>query len=211
MILRFTIFILILFFSALWLPPPIYATECGHLSFFKDFEKNNDVEHHGYYFQPNHCFSVVIPRGIVGRTSSQPSSQHGFGSVLSRKDGGSYLYVGGDYGAWLDDHDDDTPRSLDKIVSYRLSWLQQDNAVITQKKTTKMYLGSLSAVRLTVFYKCIQSRFIFVEDSIFGLDPAGSVYEITLFATDKNYSGGKKVLEAVAKTWKLETTKCDRQ
>lgn len=91
---------------------PSRGSECG-LIVPPEFEEDNDVQHRGYYFHPDHCFSVVIPEGVVGRTSSQPSSQHGFGVLLSKAPRASYLYVGGDPGSWLDN--DDSPRSLEKV------------------------------------------------------------------------------------------------
>jgi hypothetical protein len=194
---------------ALFMPPFAYAAECGYVEFIKDFEKNNDVEHRGYYFQPNHCFSVTIPKGITGRTSSDGGSQHGFGSVISHENGGSYLLVQGDYGAWLDDPDDETPRSLKKVIRYRLSWLKKDKAKIIRRARRKTRLGPLPAIRSTVSYKCPQSPFTFIEDSVLAFDSSRSVYEVTLYTTDKNHRNGSKVLEEVARSWKLETTKCN--
>ena len=201
--------IVIAFVCLILSAPVAYAADCGYMQFIEGFEKNNDIEHHGYYLQPNHCFSVIIPKGVTGRTSSEAASQHGFGALISHPDGDSYLLVQGDYGAWLDDPDDETPRSLEKVVRHHLSWLGQDGVTTIRKTARKALLGPLPAVRSVAFYKCPQSRLAFVQDSIFAIDSSGSVYEVTLFATDKNHVSDSVVLEKVAKSWKVEKTKCD--
>lgn len=183
-----------------------YGNECGHVDFLMGFEKNNDVEHRGYYFHPGYCFSVIIPEGVVGRTSSQPSSQHGFGAILSKDEGGTYLLVQGDYGAWLDN--DDTPRSLEKIARRRLEWLTEDKAIIVQKEPISMQFGGLPAKRLVVSYKCPQSRYTFIFDSIFALNNEGTIFEITLWGTEASYNQTRPILEKVASSWKIENEKC---
>src|SRR6266536_6211284 len=65
------------------------------------FGTRGSVEHRGQYYNRNHCFSVFIPEGVVGRSDPPPAPHHGFGAQLD-DDGQSYLYVGADYGAYID-------------------------------------------------------------------------------------------------------------
>lgn len=188
-----------------WIAPS-HGSECG-LIVSPGFEEDNDVQHRGYYFHPDHCFSVVIPEGVVGRTSSQPSSQHGFGVLLSKAPRASYLYVGGDPGSWLDN--DDSPRSLEKASRLRLKWLIEDRVTILQKRLQKTRLGELSAVRLVAIYRCPGSANKIVLDSIFALDSGGTFFEVTLEAAKSAYEPGRLILEKVAKSWKLERQKCE--
>lgn len=187
-----------------------YGGECGHTEFIKTFEKWNDVEHRGYYFQPNHCFSVVIPKNVIGRSGSGPEPYHGIGAILSKNNGGAYLMVQGDWGSWLDDADDGQP-SLENIVHFKLACLEEDKAIIIKQTVNPTHLAELPAKRLTVFYKCPHSQFTFILDSIFALASEGSeVYEITLLDTDRNYNRNKFLLEKIARSWKLEKAKCTK-
>ena len=183
------------------------AAVCSDLVLEK-FGNENEVMHRGYYFHPDHCFSVVIPPGVVGRTSSQPSSQHGFGAVLSKKGGGAYLLVQGDSGAWLDDPDD--PRSIEKVVRVHSGWLREEGATIVKTQFHETRLGQLAAGRLVLTYKCRGSDRTTVFDSIFALEPQGALYELNLWAGEPAYESVRSILEKVAASWKLERHKCKR-
>lgn len=181
------------------------SNECG-LIVPHGFEQNADVQHTGYYFHPDHCFSVVIPSGVVGRTSSQPSSQHGFGALLFPI-GSSYLYVGADPGSWLDQ--DESPRSLEKAANLQRKRLPEEGAVILKEKLMHMKLGPLPAARLVVTYKCPTEADRIVRDSIFALDAGGAFFEITLEAKGPAYKRARVIQDEVAKSWKLELEKCE--
>ena len=184
-----------------------YAGECGHTAFIKDFVKNNDVELTGYYFHPDHCFSVIIPKGIIGRDNTGPSSHHGFGAILPKETGSDYLLVQGDWEAELD-NPHDIAGSLNQIIITRLKWIAEDNAVILKKKVEDTILANLQAKHLIIKYKCKESGAIFWQDSIYAIDNGGSIYEISLDVSPDTYKQSCIIRDKIVKTWKLEGKKC---
>jgi hypothetical protein len=199
-----TLFIILIFTSH------SYAGECGHTVFIKDFVKYNDVEFKGYYFHPDHCFSVEIPKGVIGRDNSGPSSHHGFGAILPNENGNDYLLVQGDWGSELD-NPHDIAGSLDQIITTRFKWLTEDNAVILKKKVEDTTLSVLQAKHLIVNYKCKESGNVFWQDSIYAIDTGGSIYEITLYASPDTYKESCIIRDKIAKSWKLESKKCEEE
>ncbi len=187
---------------------PSVAEDCGHQEFIRDFLKYSELKLSGYYLHPDHCFSVIIPEGVIGRYSSQPSSHHGFGAVLPNERGTDYLSVLGDWGAILD-NPQDTLGSLSQLVSLRLKWIEEKNALILRKEVTDTILDSLKAKHLVVQYKCNKTGVVFLEDSIIAIESRGLVYEICLYASPQTYKESLSIRDKIVETWKLEK-KCLR-
>jgi len=187
---------------------PSIAGDCGHLDFIRNFRKYNEVTFSGYYFHPDHCFSVTIPKGVVGRESLQPSSHHGFGALLPNDRGMDYLLVQGDWGAILDEPQD-IPGSLNQVVSLRLQMITESNAQVLKKDVTDTVLADVQAKHLVVLYKCNDTGMLFWEDNIIAIDNSGTIYEIVLYASPKTYETSRSIRDRIVRTWKLERKKCE--
>ena len=150
---------------------------------------------------------MEIPRGIVGRVSSESHSNHGFGALLPTEEGNDYLLVQGDRGAELD-NPDDIPGSLNQVVSTRLKWVSKEPAVCLKEEVTETMLGDLMARRIFVKYKCLESGHVFIQDRIIAICEGGALVEVSLYATEQSYEQSRPILEMVAQSWKLERKKC---
>ncbi|MEW6366833.1 MAG: hypothetical protein AB1714_19575 [Acidobacteriota bacterium] len=189
---------------------PSIAGDCDRSGFVAGFLSDNQVIFSGYYFHPDHCSSVTIPNGVLGRDSSRSSSHHGFGAILPNEAGTDYLLVQGDYGAILDDPQD-IPGSLNQVVALRLRWLEEENASVLKKDVADTVLGDLKAKHLVVLYRCNDTGTLFWEDSIIAIDNGGSICEITLCASPETYETSCSIRDEIAKTWKFEGKKCERE
>ncbi len=184
-----------------------FGGQCG-LVIPDRFEEYNDVQLHGYYFHPDHCFSVVIPKSVTGRDHSEPQSHHGFGAVLSKEPHAAYLYVGAEPAGILDDENGNTG-TLASEARQRLQWLKDEGAIILQHSQKKTIIGGLPAVRFIAVYKCHGSSEKIVEDDI--ITAKGILFELTLTAAEPAYKSARRILDEMAKTWKLESKKCERE
>jgi hypothetical protein len=188
---------------------PSLANDCGKIIPEK-FEEYNKVELRGYFFHPDHCFSVVIPDKVVRRDHSEPQSHHGFGAVLSKPPQAAYLYVGTDPAGVVED-DNGKPGTPEDEAKQAIKWLVQDGAIIIRKDIKKTKLGGLPAARATIIYRCANSSVELVQDSIFAAEPNGPLHKLTLTASKPAYESARKILGQIAATWKLERRKCEEE
>lgn len=149
------------------------------------FNSEGSIKHRGRYYNPNYCFSVVIPDGIVGKSDPPPNPRHGFGAQLDTA-GNSYLYVGADYGAEID-----PPLTAEKVL---LRYSQS-------RQTAPTRLGVLRALRTVRRYSCAGTQC--VEDAIVAVS-GDRVFEMRLLSTADRYEQGAKTLERVRESWKLQ-------
>lgn len=188
---------------------PSLAGDCGNIIPEK-FEEYNTVELHGYYFHPDHCFSVIIPDKVLGRDHSEPQSHHGFGAILSKPPQAAYLYVGTEPAGLLEGEDGDQG-TLKGQAGLAIKWLVQDGAIIIKKQITRVRLGGLPAVRAIITYSCPSSPVQFVEDDIFAARSNGPLHKLTLTASKPAYKSARKILDQIAGTWKLDGKKCEEE
>jgi len=201
-----TIIVIVLFFLSVL---PSLANDCGKIIPEK-FEEYNKVELRGYFFHPDHCFSVVIPDNVVGRDHSEPQSHHGFGAVLSKPPHAAYLYVGTEPAGVVED-ENGNPGTPEDEARQAIKWLVKDGATIIRKDIKKAKLGGLPAARATIIYRCPNSSVELVQDSIFAAQPNGPLHKLTLTASKPAYESARKILDRIASTWKLERKKCEEE
>ena len=162
----------------------------------------------GRYENNVYGYSVRIPEGMVGRGSTPPAPQHGFGIDLDNPRSAawargtefpkSYVYVDGSYNSleW---------ERLDDAVNSQLSFLREKGRNVSVQVREQTRLGGLPAVRVMAFYE--EDGVGMVSDEVVAFDDAAGpsiVYTVSLSTPRSKYERDKPVLEALMKSWCLQ-------
>jgi hypothetical protein len=149
----------------------------------------------GRYNNPNYDFGVTIPSGLTGYSDPPPMPHHGFAIVLSWNPR-SYIDVDGSYNStYLP-----TTRA---VLEQSIEFMRQNGAEIQSTKFSKIKLGLLSSIQVTIHYKCHNSPIDRVKH-IAAILKNGIIYEIGLDTTEERYKADSKVFNALVASWHLK-------
>jgi hypothetical protein len=172
--------------------------------------EEEDAVFDGRYENYVYGYSVEIPDGMVGRGSTPPAPQHGFGIDLDHPRSAawvrapefpkSYVYVDGSYNSleW---------ERLDDAVNSNLSFLREKGRDVRVQVRQETLLGGLAAVRVMAHYE--QDGLAMVSDEVvaFRVDEGGGaavVYTVSLSTPQSKYERDRPALEALTKGWCLQ-------
>ena len=165
--------------------PPVFSKQ-KHLT-----------EHTGYYRNYTYGYSIVIPEGLVGKSSPLPMPQHGVGILLSMNPIG-YLFVDGSYNSveW---------KSSEKAAEEHIEFTKNESEGIISVQKNNLLFNNIEATRILVKYKCPNADMY--RDMFIFIDNRGIVYKVVLRSVEKKYNDYKKIMDQVIDSWKEEEIK----
>jgi hypothetical protein len=158
------------------------------------------VQVRGRYINLDYAYSVTLPKDLVGRRSSAPSPNHGFGIDISKKDK-SYLWADASHNAaeW---------RSYDDAVKARVAQLRGEGSTelkVVNRAATR--LGRLKAQQYVIRYRHPESNVPLILGGVlaFRSNPGGVAiaYTIELITSEARYRRDRIVLELLRRSWML--------
>ncbi len=151
----------------------------------------------------NHAwgYKVVIPRGLVGGLYQDPAApQHGIQVILSWKPRSTIYFSGRANSAEDEEY---RPLTAQGYALQNLSYYKQDAQVLSFK-VRKAKLGRHAAWSWFVKYRCPKSKAVRVGAGLVAIPPEpGPVYEVDLETTEARYAADHKVLEKIARSFRL--------
>lgn len=151
----------------------------------------------------NHAwgYKVVIPPGLVGGLYQDPGApQHGIQVILSWRPRSTVFFSGKAHSA-----EDEEYRLLTAqgYALQNISYYKQA-ARLLSSKVRKAKLGRHAARSWLVKYRCPKSKAVRVAEGLVAIPPEpGLVYEIDLETTEARYAADHKVLEKIARSFRL--------
>ena len=151
----------------------------------------------------NHAwgYKVVIPRGLVGGLYQDPDApQHGIQVILSWRPRSTVSFFGQ---ADSSEDDNGNPLTAQGYALQNISYYKQDVRLLSSK-VRKAKLGRHAAWAWLVKYRCPKSKAVRVAEGMVAIPPKpGLVYEIDLDTTAARHKADHKVLEKIARSFRL--------
>ncbi len=164
------------------------------------FDAPSMASHRGEYVNSVYEFAVSIPNGLIGQSSPPPAPSHGFGILLGPK-GGGYLWVDGSWNSLEYQSSEMAARDISVYMKER-------GATVSQSKVNSWKLGKFPATRVTVWYRCPDSREVFINEEVVAVSlDKSTIWKVGLDTRVERYDRDVKIFEAVLKSWRYTSRK----
>jgi hypothetical protein len=191
-------------FGALWIAVPkpaliaVRAAQVGTST--NQLAQNRYIIVRGRYSNFDYSYSVVVPKGLIGRRSRSPSPNHGF--IINLPFDGR-LVVDASYNSaeW---------HSFDEAIkahSDLFSEVTQRPVMVSSRRRSQ--LGNLKAIRFKLQSTSSQTNESIIRDILLAFRPVpnevGIVYELALTTPSSPYGKHKALLEQMRMSFRLKS------
>jgi hypothetical protein len=183
-----TAFLLLLVY---FIAPAVNTVKCGRFPEV-DFRKSHDPTFRRKYVNYAWGYRVRLPRNITAYGEPPPQPAHGVGIILSWEPR-PYLYIDGSGNAMLF-ADTATAADSDEEIT------RKESTGVRNVVRNRVRLGKHGALRVRITHDCGSATF--VTDEIILLR-RNIVYTVSLTSPTSRYKTDKRVLDAIARSFKL--------
>ena len=146
------------------------------------------------YSNPTFGYRLRLPRRLPVYREPDPMPAHGIGIILSSEPR-SYLFVDGSYNAAL------LP-NVQSVADRDEGFVRNEATAVRRLSRTRTRLGSRPALRNRLEFACFTETFVTDEILLLRRD---IVYTISLTTPKRRYRTDKRVLESIARSFRLRS------